>query len=330
MASPQIDVAVNVFGKPYQLSLSVLSLLRQSGQNINKIWLQFEPKGSAFDKIPPYCIYEYLKETGLAACEASQPREWLGREPLDLKSMDSPDYRSRIRYQHAFEHSNAHLLFIMHNDVFILKDILSAMASAIGEAFAIGPIGQCWNCPAANNELMLETLGLPACSPGSYQDVRLSREQLCQLYETAESKGIFVRPYGRDGFQGEFTSHPWPLPECRVNEWACLVNMEKVRDLVMPKGVVFPFGGFGSCAGHNLDIGVNWFRDLHRLGLQAQHFDVAPFMKHWVGTGSKTRTRYAHKEDNALLLLRKHFPDYVGWLNKRYPAHLEAMRVHMQ
>lgn len=317
-----LDVALNIFAKPFQVSLSVLSLLRQSGSHINKIWLNYEPQGSKFDQIPPYCIYEYVVEKQLIDCEASQPASWLARGTVDLERIADPAYRHSIRYQYAWENSKADLLFIAHNDVYILRDIIGAMKAQIGDAFAIGQLGQCWNCPASYAELTNEVMERAPCTPETYLDFKPTHAELKGLYAKAAEKGIFTRPYARDGFEGEYKERPWPLPECRVNEWAILINLKKTRSLCIPDGKIFPIGGFASLAGHNLDTGVEWFRALNLAGLTAKHFDIAPYMKHWVGTGNKTPVRYAHNEENALHILAKHFPDYVEWLKARYKVEL--------
>lgn len=311
----QIDVAVNVLAKPFCTSLSILSLLRHSRPHIAALWLQFEPVGIEHDPIPAYCIYDYIRENNLVPCQISQPDYW-----LDLKAVTSladAKQRSGIRYQHAFENSKANLLFLMHNDVFIMKDILGAMLAQMQDAFAIGPLGQCWNCPAANQELMAE-MGLFPCSPANYQHTRLNHAQLCGLCQKAKAKGIFVRPYAIEN--EDFTNQPWPLPECRINEWACLINLEKTRKFCVPFGKAWPPGAYKPCGEHNLDIGVAWFRDMHAKGMHAKHFDTSKYLRHWVGTGNNTPMRYIKTEDNALRILRKHFPAYADWLNAKYGA----------
>lgn len=317
-ANEKIDVAVNIFAKPFQTSLSLLSLLRQSGQHVGKIWLQYEPMGSIHDKLTPYCIYEYLKEAGTFPVAVYQPKEWLARGCVTANDLKNSETRASVRYQYAFENSHSRLLFLMHNDVFILKDILGAMASQIDDAFAIGQLGQCWNCPASNADLAQAVMKSAPCQPQSYKNFRPDYGQLCELYSEARKKDLFARPYDKHGFSDEFKNQPWPLPECRINEWACLINLEKVKPLCAPYGDACPPGAFRECSGHNLDIGVSWFRDMHAKGLYAKNFDIKPYLKHWVGTGNKTPIRYARNENNALQILKKHFGDYVEWLYKKY------------
>lgn len=316
--SGKVDVALNVFAKPYQTSLAVLSLLKQSGPHIGKIWFQFEPVASRLDKVPPYCIFEYLREKGLADCEASQPDYWLDLNSVTAEDLRDPYKRSGVRYQTAFENSGARLLFLIHNDIFFFKDLLGALKDNMGEAFVIGQLGQCWNCPASKGELIRDLLGREPCSPDSYLDFRPDYPELVELYRKAREKGIFIRPYDEGGFTDEFRRCPWPLPECRVNEWAALVNLEKTRPLSAPFGTAFPPGAYRSCGQYNLDIMVAWFRDMHQQGLTAKNFNIAPYLKHWRGTGNNTDLRYSKCEGNALNILKKHFYPYIEWLQERY------------
>ena len=57
--SEKIDVAINIFAKPYQTALSVLSLLKHSGRHVGNLWLQFEPYGSQHDIVNPYAVALY-------------------------------------------------------------------------------------------------------------------------------------------------------------------------------------------------------------------------------------------------------------------------------
>lgn len=319
-SAEKIDVAVNIFAKPLMTSLAILSLLRFSGQHVGKLWLQFEPQGVKGDPLLPYCIYDYLKEKALVPCEVYQPEIWYNRLVAEPERFSEPEYRLGRRYQHAFEHSRSRLLFIMHNDIFVFKDILGAMRDEIGDAFAIGQLGQCWNCPASRAELTREALGREACAAARYQDFQINASELRKLYALSHEKGIFARPYDLDGFTGSFEAQPWPLPECRINEWACLINLEKTRPLTIPFGDGFPFGGYQPCGGCNLDIGTAWFRDMHRKGLKAKNFDVKAYMRHWIGTGKNTPVRYARAEANARAILKKHFPEYIQWLEAREPG----------
>lgn len=313
IAAERVDVAVNIFAKPYQTALSVLSLLRQSSVNVGTIWLQYEPMGSRYDKVSPYVVAKYLKEVLDWPCRVSQPEHWLALEAPDMARLDDPAYRLSIRYQNAFEHSESRKLLLMHNDVYVFGDALGEMLAAMGDAFAIGQLGQCWNCPAHADKVVQDVMGRPACTPERYEEFRPDAAELRRLYSRARELGVFVRPY-EVCFTEYFDQQPWPLPECRVNEWFCLLDLEKTRPHCAPFGPVLPPGAYGACGSYNLDIAVPWFRAMHALGFRARHFDHTRYLRHWVGTGKMSASRYTMAEDNARKLLEKEFPDYMAWL----------------
>ena len=312
---PVADVAVNIFAKPFQTALALLSLLRQSAAHVGVIYLQFEPFGSRYDRVSPYLVARYLQEVCAARCQIFQPEHWLDLEAADCSRLGDAAYRLGIRYQYAFEHSRAGRLFLMHNDVFFFGDVLGKMLAAQGDAFAIGQLGQCWNCPARHKELVQDVMGCPPCSPEHYSGFRPSGTQLQQLYSLARQRGIFVRPYD-EGFAGSFDVEPWPLPECRINEWACLIDLESTRMHTIPFGAALPPGAYRRCGPMCLDIGVDWFRSMHRLGLRARNFSLNKSMRHWVGTGKVRAALYMEAENNARKLLCRHFPEYMTWLGR--------------
>lgn len=320
-AAERVDVAVNIFAKPYQTALSVLSLLRQSGPHVGTIWLQYEPMGSRYDRVSPYVIARYLKEVMDWPCRVSQPEHWLALDAPDPARLGDAAYRLSIRYQDAFEHSESRKLLLMHNDIYVFGDALGEMLAAMGDAFAIGQLGQCWNCPANNAGVVKDVMGCAPCVPEAYGDFRPDAATLRRLYAHARELGVFVRPY-EECFSEYFDEQPWPLPECRVNEWFCLLDLEKTRPHCMPFGPVLPPGAYGACGSYNLDISVPWFRAMHALGFRARHFDHTRYLRHWVGTGKMSASRYTVAEDNARKLLETHFPDYMAWLQSvsRKPA----------
>ncbi len=311
--SSAVDVAINVFAKPYQTALSILSLLKQSKSTIDTIYFQFEPYGSQYDNCSPYIIAEYIHEQAICF----QPQQWIALQPVNISKTNDPKYRYAIRYQYAWEHTNKKYLFIMHNDVFFLKDIITDMIKNIGDAIAIGKIGQCWNCPAANHYIMEQLVPKHVpCNPQNYQDFHPTFSDLKKIYDIAIKKNIFVRPYP-EGWKENFHNQPWPLPECRVNEWACLINMEQAVPLTIPSGPGFPFGGFQKCGPICLDTGVAWFRSMHQQKKYACHMDIHSYVQHWVGSGKMDKKKYLYAEEHACYLLTKHFPDFVYWCKQK-------------
>ncbi len=317
--APTVDVALNIFARPYQTALSLISLLRVSDARIGKIFLQFEPYGSAYDKVQPYIMADYLGDRAVV----HQPEIWISCDAVDQNRLDDPAYRLSVRYQHAFEASRAKYLFITHNDVLFKKDLIGAMLDNIGDAFAIGQVGQCWNCPACNaGAVRAAGLGETPCAPERYAEFRPDLASLQRLYQCAAERGVFVRSYA-PGFadyynDGASRAQAWPLPECRVNEWGCLINLDICREHVMPHGKILPFGAYLPCGPDTcLDISVPWFRGLHRLGLRAKHMDISPYLTHWVGSDKTTERRYVLSEDNARGILLKSFKPFVEWCAQR-------------
>jgi hypothetical protein len=308
-----VDAALNIFAKPYQTALSVLSLLRCCGGHIDRVYLQFEPRGSRFDQALPYAVASYLGERAVV----HQPEYWLKRDWTEPSRLPEAAYRLSIRYQHAFERTDKKFLFILHNDVLIKQDIVGAMLEKIGGAFAIGHLGQCWNCPAHDGTAVRASgCGEEACSPGRYREFRPDLDSLIRLYREAERAKLHVRPY-TEHLAEHYAGCAWPLPECRVNEWGCLVDIAQTRKHTVPYGSVLPFGSFERCGELRFDTAVAWFRGMNRLGLYARHMDVAPYLTHWVGNNKMTAGRYVRAELKARAILEKHFPGFAGWCRKQ-------------
>lgn len=315
---PQVDVVLNIFAKPYQTALALLTLLKYSGEHVGCIYPQFEPAGSRYDAVPPYAIAEYLREQGWQV-DVFQPAIWVECDPVELERLlRDKDYRLAMRYQYAFEKTDKKYLFFLHNDQFFKRDLIGALLEAIGDAFAAGQIGQCWNCPASNSEVMLAAgLASAPCRPERYSEFQPNFAGLERLYATAREMGVFVRPYW-EGWQTHYSQKAWPLPECRVNEWGCLVDIEQTRPLTVPFGPVPPFGAFEYCGESTpLDTAVAWFRELSRMGLRARHVDLDKFIHHFGGSSRMTKARHQEAELKAEELLVKAFPDFADWCKKK-------------
>jgi hypothetical protein len=309
---PQVDVVMNIFAKPYQTALAFLSLLKFSSPHLDRLYLQFEPAGSRYDVEPPYAIAEYLQDQGREVV-IFQPEIWIECSAVDESRLEEHDYRVALRYQYAFEHTDKRYLFVLHNDVMFKRDIIGAMLDRMDGVFTLGPLGQCWCCPARDADLAREAgLGETPCTPDHYQDFQPDFAGLERLYTLARQRGIFVRPYW-EGWAAHYRDRAWPLPECRVNEWGCLVDMDQTRHLVRPQGNILPFGAYEACGSETLDISVAWFRDLSRLGLKAKHFPLDEYMKHWEGSWRMTRDLYFDAEMEAMDIVRRAFPDFVRW-----------------
>jgi hypothetical protein len=219
-----VDVAICVYGKPYQTAATIASLLDHCGQHIGRIFIQEEkqqPNGDRVDYIkdvfPDRDVYQYVPPTFLSTF-------WLAEPNLDLYE----SIRQSVRYQIAWEKSEEDYLFICHNDVVYSGDTIGQMMAAIGDEFTgAGIVGQCWNCPA-------NFAGV--CNGYEHEAFNPTYEEVLDLI--AKHPSPRTRPEFVDREQ------PMPLLECRLSEFACLINLEKARPLVRPLGTVVPFGWF--------------------------------------------------------------------------------------
>jgi hypothetical protein len=183
-----------------------------------------------------------------------------------------------MRYQYGFETTDKKFALIIHNDIEVIRDVVGSMLNEIGKATAIGEIGQCWWCPAGQTGL---------CSSERYTEFRPAYSQLMFIYN--KDMDYKKRRAYNLGLREEFQKNPWPLPECRVNEWCMLVNIKKARQVTIPFGKSAPIGALyasGAKIGEtwsdevNLDTGVQWFRDLNHAGHIFRDFLIEEYILH--------------------------------------------------
>jgi hypothetical protein len=293
MLLKQVDIAINVYGKPQQTAVTLLSLLEHSGEHIGRVHLTLERRQPFRADFEPL-----LKHLGTRVV-LHRPSFWFGVRPQRSKwLMHLGAYRRSLRYQHAWETSNASFLFVTHNDVLYKDDIIGAMHQRIKGNVAVGPVGQCWNCPASYAQ---------RCSPDRFTHYRPAYAEWRQL--AAEYPGPRAAHYDRV----VDPQRPWPLPECRVNEWSMLVDLQRARPLTMPQGKAVPLGAL-----YGLDIGTQWFHDVLNAGATVEHFDIAQYAKHaWASaTGGghaalADRALYDAQEAQATALLRERYPSFA-------------------
>ena len=190
-----VDVAISVYGKPYQTAVTLMSLLKYSGQHIAKIYFIMEkkqPHNSNFDPL--------LGKLGKIA-EVHRPFFFLWYYPMKhLKFMLRADkFRHSVRYQYAWEKSDKKYLFITHNDMLYSADIIKYYLDNIENNMGIGTVGMCWNCSAYYAKL---------CDGDRYLSFRPTPEEYAEI--------IVNYPHPRNKINSRFLNKnkPWPLPEC--------------------------------------------------------------------------------------------------------------------
>ncbi len=304
----KIDVLINVFAKPWQTALSLLSLLKHCGQHIDTIYFHEEPATSAFERDSHEALLKYLPKP----VEYFVAPYWLSTNTTEEERLHEEKYRLSMRYQYGLENSDKKYVLLIHNDIEVLGDIVHEYLQHIDDATAIGELGQCWWCPAGQNTY---------CSSERYTEFKPKYHQLMHIYNTGMDP-LTRRAYNL-GLKQEFWERPWPLPECRINEWCMLINNHKARPHTMPYGVARPLGGqfaSGAKIGEdwehvvNLDTGVQWFRDLHQLGHTFKHYPIDTFIVHdrKGNAALENPEKYIHNEIVAKLKVQKMFPDYFA------------------
>jgi hypothetical protein len=201
-------------------------------------------------------------------------------------------YRNSIRYQYAWEKSKSPFLFLMHNDMLIFDDLIGHYLSKIGPHAGIGQIGQCWNCPAFGSH----------CDGDRYWDFRPTPQEVVDLYES--------RPEGRAIVHGlvGWDQKSWPMPECRLNEHAALIQMSIAKPVTSPRGSIQPIG-----IKNKLDNGIPWFHGMSQKGYRMINESYEPFAKHAWTNGTDCghaslfdQDQYAREEEIAKQELTKY------------------------
>jgi len=242
----RVDVIINVYGKPWQTLCTLKSLMKVSGEHIDKIYIieeRQQPYGAniefiykEFDNVIRYMpdVYRFITVTH--------------------NNMANPNERYVFRYQYGIENSDKNYVFITHNDILYTEDIIGNMlAKANGQA-GVGLIGQCWNCPAFMANL---------CDGDRHDQYKPTYEEVITL-----TKSYVPARYTQHN-QLVDRINPMPLPECRLNEFACIIDRNVAMANCYPKGNTPLFGAYDL-----LDLGDAWFRSLILKGFKFKNHDI--------------------------------------------------------
>ena len=245
-----IDINLNVFNKPYQTIATIHSLLQVSGKHIDKIFINFEAGSSGIEIVKKYVNAVY-----------SQSKVAVWNKYDDL--MD-------IRYQYGFTYSDKKYIFVSHNDVYYKKDIIGSMLDVIGSNAGVGLIGQCWNCPLFYADV---------CDGKRFKDNKVTDEEFKH----------YLQLYPQPRLQAEHING-FPFPECRLNEFACLVD----RQIALSAD-----SKFGLANGN--DTAQAWFTELYKKGYTFRHFNINDYCEHgyWAGDAGYPTSLNKEKYDRA-------------------------------
>jgi hypothetical protein len=243
----KVDVCINIYGKPWQTLCTLKSLMKHSGYIIDKIYAIIE-KSQPYNENVDWIFKHFdnvIKYT---------PSQYIFFKTSVDNNLEED--RLSVRYQYGFEKSDKKYIFITHNDVLYTEDIIGNMLENIGDSIGIGEIGQCWNCPAKEANL---------CSGEKFYEWNPTYNEIISL----------KLPHIRTNINNIDKINPKPLPECRLNEWACLVNKELSNKETYPNGDTPFFGTYG------MDVADIWFKSLHLKGYTFKDYRKSFIHTYW-------------------------------------------------
>jgi len=299
----RVDVAINAYGKPYQTAVTLYTLLKHSGQWIDKIYFVEEKKQ------PDNSSYQFILDKLDDRIVYYKPAFWFWYNKVHKFFQNFKQYRYSIRYQYAWEKSDKDYLLLLHNDIYFTGDLVGEYLNKIGNHTAIGKIGQCWNCPAYSASL---------CNGDSYTNYKPDYQGLMNLSEKFPGARSHLYEAAVD------KKLPWPLPECRMNEYVALVNLAKAKPATVPVGKANAFGTL-----NKLDVGVEWFSQLNNQGGHTfANFNYDPYAIHsWVSLKNAghdanfDKDLYKYEESVALQVLMDEF----GFNPEKTTLHSQSM-----
>jgi hypothetical protein len=251
----KIDVALNIYGKPWQTIVSIKSLLRYSSDYIDKIYFIVE------DDIINKDIKWIINEINYDNIIYYTPKYSLKISPTDInKCITDSDYLYSLRYEYALKNTNKKYVLVIHNDVLFHSDIIIPFINNIKDGFGIGQIGQCWNCALFADNI---------CNGDILNERNVSYNNILNSINRHPN----LRSYSGKPFINE--SNFKILSECRLNEWCALIDTNKYQKFVIPNGYVRPMGGY-----FKIDIGDAWFEDMYKLRYKAVNYDIRNNMTH--------------------------------------------------
>lgn len=109
--SVKVDIAINVYGKPFQTALAIRSLIKYSGDHVGKIFIKLEKTTFGFDENQLRDLLQdldvvYYKPSLFLGWWQIQKRNWGNKLLFKI-----PMFRFSIRYQYPWEKTEANYLF---------------------------------------------------------------------------------------------------------------------------------------------------------------------------------------------------------------------------
>jgi hypothetical protein len=293
-----VDVSIAFYGKPYQAIVTIESLMRHSGQHIDKIYLSRERLQPHDDWDGIFKIIDVFRDRTINGhkvnLEISYPHYFLGLGVSDYERARTDErFRQSIMYQYALETTDKKYMCVMHNDMLFHGDMIGEMLKMFAKGpetlAGIGSIGQCWSCPAGPGWANV-------CHSEKFEQYKPTQEEAIALQEAQPT------PRQEINLRVLRSGRVHPLPECRLNEYCALIDVEKYRENTLPRGTIGCYGGGWS----GTDTATVWSHDMYQRGYTFQHLTLENYVRHAVfdetGSGTAANSRadnYFKSERNA-------------------------------
>lgn len=227
----KIDVAVPSYKKPESLLYTLMTLKKVAGDLIDAVYINDDCSNDGSVEIyndrrvreyfSPWKLNVRVNTRNVHISQVYVPGYRV--DYMDWKFMLTkwhrfidprvPHNRHDIRYQYALDNTDKKYLLIIHDDVKFVKDVVSLYLKAFADnpnLAVAGDFGQCWRCRFA-----------AVCSPKKIMSgFRPSR--WWPLTPTS-------------GEPADFNPANGYTRACRINEWCCMVDVEKCRDVTERK-----------------------------------------------------------------------------------------------
>ncbi|MFB9295641.1 hypothetical protein [Persicitalea jodogahamensis] len=301
-----VDVNIAFYGKPYQAIVTIESLMRHSGQHIDKIYLSRERIQPHGDWVGIFKIIDLFRDRTINGHKVnlvvSYPHHFLGLGVNDYERAQTDHrFRQSIMYQYALETTDKKYMCVMHNDMLFHGDMIGEMlrkfSNAPSNLAGIGSIGQCWSCPAGPDWGNL-------CHSEKYEQYKPTMEEAVMLQESQPTprQAINLRVLKNNRVH--------PLPECRLNEYCALIDVEKYRKNTLPDGTIGCYGG----GWNGTDTATVWSHDMYQRGYTFQHLTLENYVQHAAfdetgsGTSSNSNSEnYFLAEKNAEKFIKENY-----------------------
>jgi hypothetical protein len=244
-----VDVIIHSYGKPYHTLCTIGSLLKYSGQHIDKIYAT-EEIHDPYEDETTWAFEEIAKIKPLE--HYILPEYFLTK--ITMRDMNDIENRWGYKYQFGIEKSDKKYVFITHNDVVYHEDIIGGMLEVVDDCAGVGLIGQCWNCSG---------FYAGVCDGERHDKYNPTYPEVEEMLKgNGPARGVYF-------YNKIDKEKPMPLPECRVNEFACLIDREVTMKECMPIGDTPLFGSYDI-----MDLGAGWFKSLFHKGCKFKNYDI--------------------------------------------------------